>query len=174
MVDSRLIAINSLNDSLTIVANTQRQDLLADNMIDKLEVYASTGQKVKEYQLTHSYFDVDGSTISANFCDQYLSQAERGKRLRLDAVTEVSAITSESLPPHQFVYNAEKLPDLYSYARDHWGYYNGETSNATLVPSLWLSETVLAPGANRNAEESHTKAAVLEKIVYPTGGRGPV
>ncbi len=84
-----------------------------------------------------------------------------------------------SAPPHQFDYESQygTLPALAPYmtAQDHWGYYNGQTGNSTLLPAGW----VLSPanggytyyaGANREPNSETTKYGVLNRIVYPTGG----
>lgn len=76
-------------------------------------------------------------------------------------------------------YNATPLPDAASFAKDYWGYYNGQT-NSTLIPRQTLvaqertstsgSVTYIVGGANRTPNESLMTAWVLETIRYPTGG----
>ncbi len=80
-------------------------------------------------------------------------------------------------------YNATPLPDAASFAKDYWGYYNGQTSNNTLntlIPpqTLIAQERTSTPGtvtytvggANRTPNESLMTAWILESIRYPTGG----
>lgn len=69
---------------------------------------------------------------------------------------------------YQFNYNSQILPNRWSYARDWWGYYNGEDHNLGLTPSI---DVVLAEENKRNVNPSFTKAGTLEEIIYPTGGK---
>ena len=71
------------------------------------------------------------------------------------------------------------LPALQSKAKDFWGYYNGQTTNTSLIPAQNVpvifypggtSGTVAIGGGNRQADENYMKAWVLNKITYPTSG----
>jgi hypothetical protein len=84
-----------------------------------------------------------------------------------------------SAPPHQFDYNTQygNLPPLAPYmtAQDHWGYYNGQDGNTSLLPSGWVFSPnnlgyTYFDGANREASSQYTKYGVLNRITYPTGG----
>src|SRR6185369_4531743 len=95
-------------------------------------------------------------------------------RLKLNSVTEVSAIGNEN-PPYLFYYNElYTMPSRLSFDQDSWGYYNGPKNNTDLVPpytsvsSLGLPR--LWPGANRETDDKYISLGVLTKIVYPTGG----
>ncbi|WP_192822824.1 RHS repeat domain-containing protein [Rufibacter sp. LB8] len=61
---------------------------------------------------------------------------------------------------HQFEYDATQLPPRLSYDIDSMGFYNGGNGNASLLPSQSF----------RSSSFHNTKASVLEKITYPTGG----
>src|SRR5690606_8537693 len=65
------------------------------------------------------------------------------------------------------------LPGVKSFSQDHWGYYNG-ASNSSLIPALTTQEKVVynsASNINANREpNANSTAALLSKIVYPTGG----
>jgi YD repeat-containing protein len=114
---------------------------------------SSTPINLKTFQFSYGYFD---------------SGEQFGKRLRLESILEAGK------KPYQFIYNSTAMPSYHSYAKDHWGYYNGAHSNLSLLPGLSPSETGFDPhpviGANREANPIYAKACTLEKIVYPTGG----
>ena len=62
-------------------------------------------------------------------------------------------------------------------ARDFWGYYNGATNNASLlpqwsVPGWWDGQLIYydVGNANREPVENLMQAHSLYKITYPTGG----
>ncbi len=137
----------------TDVTNTNAYSL------DSIKVFNMNGQQVKAYE-----FEYDYSIGSAN------------DRLTLKRIWEVGT-SGEKLPPYVFKYNSKKLPSRDSKAQDYWGYYNGKSSNAHLVPpllikplSLLSNDMTYFTGANRDPSEAHTKAGILERIEYPTAG----
>lgn len=75
--------------------------------------------------------------------------------------------------PYLFTYDtAINLPSRFSYAQDKWGYYNGKTSNTTLIPSHPMSSTyTYMLAADRDIDSNYTKAGMLNGIVHPTGGK---
>lgn len=58
-----------------------------------------------------------------------------------------------------FQYDGTPLPNRQSLSQDSSGYYN-QVINTTLIPSL----------SNRTSNLAGTKASVMERIYYPTGG----
>lgn len=160
----------------------EREDLTAANKLKKIKIYNSTSitpnpsDLIREFEFVTSYFVSSGGTNYSVTTDEAYSKAS--KRLRLDKIVERSG--SLEKPPYVFSYNPTALPYKTSYARDHWGFYNGAIGNTTLIPPF--QGILLAPpgssgfqyydlpGANRQPSETHMKAGVLEKIDYPTGG----
>ncbi|WP_296684172.1 type IV secretion protein Rhs, partial [Flavobacterium sp.] len=90
------------------------------------------------------------------------------KRLQLTGITEMSA-NEQLSKPYTFVYNATSLPSKLSFAQDKWGYYNGNTQNPSLFPTIGIT---LTPNlyADRKVDLNFAKAGALEKIIYPTKG----
>ena len=66
-------------------------------------------------------------------------------------------------------YNRESLPPLDSKAIDHWGFYNGKTSNLTLLPPRDIGSIHL-DGADRDVYPNYAKTGTLTRITYPTNG----
>lgn len=145
----------------------------------------------KAFNFTYDYFEG-----SPNTTDLILFGTETPfmlKRLKLLSIQETG--TGEDIPPHYFTYHEaahEKLPSKVSFARDHWGYYNGALSNTSLIPDY--SGIVFMPGfggpasgpltkqgaigvhktftgANREPSSTYMKAFTLKEITYPTGGK---
>ncbi|MCP9749477.1 hypothetical protein [Ferruginibacter sp. HRS2-29] len=86
---------------------------------------------------------------------------------------------------YSFEYNTGRFPTTANTTGlDYWGYYNGQTSNVTLVPNFSIPYrenvndvpanrpiySVLSAGCNRNVNETLMQAYILKKITYPTGG----
>ncbi|MBL7737785.1 MAG: hypothetical protein JNK14_01110 [Chitinophagaceae bacterium] len=96
------------------------------------------------------------------------------KRLILQSIQEVDAITQSTAEskPYQFYYDTTiAMPAGLSYAVDIWGYNNGKTSNTTLLPTEWETLALGLPAfANRKVDTNYTKAGIITRIVYPTGG----
>ncbi len=125
---------------------------------------------IRQFDLSYSYFESTGGVCGGE--SAYLC-----KRLRLDSVTESFDLCNRK-PPYVFVYDEnESLPPRFSFAQDHWGYYNGHNENTSLVPSTVVGDDlILVNGANRDPdvtpEQNYLKAGSLIEVIYPTGGSG--
>ncbi|SCW65897.1 hypothetical protein [Mucilaginibacter sp. NFR10] len=120
------------------------------------------GVVIKRIDLYHSYYNANDPDVV-------------NKRLKLDSIKDVTSPT-QPMPPYKFSYfNPNTLPPKYTKAIDHWGYFNNQTGNASLLPST----VTLTPyyksftGANRQSDTNlaSVQNGVLSSIVYPTGGR---
>lgn len=167
-----------------------RLDYINDKYLDQVEIYDGANNLIKEYRFEYTYFDnVTGgvspmaSTSSVNYYGGYYTK-DHYKRLKLDKVTEWNNAGTVALPSYEFEYNLDqKLPSRFSFARDHWGYYNGQTGNSNKPepynkviyyndfnsgnPGPYFAEFGLG---NMEPSENHMKAGVLKKVTYPTGG----
>ncbi|MCB9082411.1 MAG: RHS repeat protein [Lewinellaceae bacterium] len=167
----RLATISTSTETITFAALTQREDMVsANNRLDYIEVSTGSGAYCKRYHLSYTYFQ-DNTCATAD-C----------KRLQLTQVQEKSCDNSTVVPPHVFTYEGALingklfLPQRFSKAIDHWGFYNGATGNdalsvnvpSTNVPFEWTTFTY--GSANRETNESEMKRGVLKQITYPTGG----
>lgn len=144
-------------------------DFPEDRKLDSVSIYNSmpaTPLLVKKYKLTYSYF-INNSNVNNK------------KRLRLDAVQQVSVDGLTTSPPaYQFTYNTTySIPDRYTAALDHWGFYNGADANTSLVPTMQFHDPAnpsniinLGGNANREPGLDATLCTMLIKMQYPTGG----
>ena len=162
-----------------------REDISPDygnaRALDNIEIRDKFfNRMLKKFQLTTSYFQSNdniaiGAYVGSNQVNPYTVATYLQKRLRLDAVQEISS-TNQTLPAHRFYYNKNnpvaKTPNRLSNAQDHWGYYNGVEGNKCLIgyyysPSQCSNSPYLA---NRNVNQDYNKAYILDEIIYPTGG----
>jgi len=166
----RLAEIKSIKGRVVFnVQSTNRCDLLEDKALESIDVYNNKEELIKKITFSYGYFN--DSDQPANCGDVNLALS---RRLKLKQVSEGSAQTKMS--SHQFEYNSTALPSRMSFAQDHWGYYNGATTNLNLIPTTYFREQLttdpltMYPGANREANPEVSQAAMLTRIIYPTGG----
>lgn len=146
----------------------------------------------------HYYFDTSLLHYGTIGIDNNAAK-QLNLRLKLCSVV-VYGTDSVQGQKHQFYYNTIRLPNKVSLSQDHWGYYNAQNLSSTLgsqvrfTPTInsLMSEGLLTsqyvnvnaptpvnvnltsalPGrAVRSADETYAKAAVLDSIIYPTGGK---
>lgn len=156
-----------------------RVDVANDVQLDNIQIFSkklgeTVSTLVKKWNFTYSYFigtHLNGGSTPTNPDLLY-------KRLKLVSLQESSSSTL--LPPYVFSYNndedtnTELLPAKLSFARDHWGYFNGKFGNTSLIPSYaGGGGGQINPGAmgsERSTVPNYSQLFVLNKIQYPTGG----
>jgi hypothetical protein len=161
----RLKTIRARSGNVEFIPYTsQRWDINGDYALQFIEIYNHKDELVMTYKLNHDYF---GPSTSGSFSYLY--------RLRLLSVERIAGNSVE--PYRSFEYSPYTVPSRLSYAQDFWGYYNGQTSNAHLVPSMFLAspyvnQPIMITGANRNPSNiiHYTQMGMLAKVIYPTGG----
>src|SRR5205085_4694504 len=106
------------------------------------EIRISGGNFCKSFDFGHSYFYDDqllqgdyGTGISS-VGSVYNLHSDK-KRLKLDSVQERSCDNTVLKPAHIFEYFEEtEVPRTLSLAQDHWGFYNGATTNTRMLPDI--------------------------------------
>ncbi|WP_218824304.1 RHS repeat domain-containing protein [Pontibacter ummariensis] len=149
-----------------------RQDMAGTRALDSVKVRAS--ETVKVFKLNHSYFDA--SSVGGN---GYHFPEEEQYGLKLPMLRlKLLSVQEDNGTQHTFKYNETPLPKKNSFARDYWGYYNGQLSNNSVVPNPYRFKNRLTSlegqpdnGNNMSANLFYVKAGVLEEITYPTGGK---
>ncbi|GAA4798746.1 hypothetical protein GCM10023231_29380 [Olivibacter ginsenosidimutans] len=138
--------------------------------LDEIEVRTGNAllKKIKFYT---SYFDDPFGQLGSGL-NLYTSSTivSDKKRLKLDSLVEYGA-AGERSAPYKFYYESNFLSRRLSLAQDHWGFYNAETANSTLIPTITKDiYTEFYRGANREPKWPEMKEGALKEIVYPTGG----
>jgi hypothetical protein len=184
----RLSAITTTTETVTFIPGTaNRQDVTNTVVGSEAKVLntiqINNGTYCKNFILTQSYFQDNDPLYNTDGKDADF-------RLKLESVQEKSCDNSVTQPAYTFNYygqtgNVNYLPNRYSKAIDHWGYYNGAQENArfginipftrlrytlinTSVPNLIID--VSNGGSNRETNEELLKWGTLRQITYPTGG----
>lgn len=154
----------TLNFSYSTV---DRCDVIGDKALK--EILITDGQNIRGFRLNSNYSFSSSAPPPSN-CTGY---NEETTRLVLHDVTEFSGNVEKA--PYVFEYNSSvSLPGTNSYAVDHWGFYNGATSNSTLLPyngtGMGTPPSGALDNANRDANPAYAQAGIIKKIQYPTGG----
>jgi len=128
----------------------------------------------KKYIFSYGYF-MDNVTATPTMLNDYsVTLLTDRSRLRLDSVKEQTCDNLLQIPARRFTYFGEMVPRRLTLALDHWGFFNGVTSNQTLIPTYTettngtVSNTIT--GANRDANWPAMRGGSLNKMTYPTGG----
>lgn len=163
----------------------EREDVEGDKRLKNILLFKVNANgdvqtpALKSFAFGYDYFNstVDKDYHTGGF-ENYIT-----KRLKLLSLQEVSVSDpSQSKNPYVFSYyegsNYLNLPTKHSFARDHWGYYNGKHENTSLIPKFIGNnstdpvEALLEEmGTNRNAEPEYISAFSLKQIQYPTKGK---
>ena len=171
-----LSEIKTRNQTVSFVTSNSNE--CSGKKLDAIEVTSFDGSIIKTFNFSYSSFehsDVGGNHAPAG------NVTDSEYRLKLDNVMEVSS--SETLTT-SFSYNSLDLPSKRSCAQDYWGYYNGQENYVSgrgysMIPTpqnfMSLNYTqALAnysiKGADRFSRGNYMQAAMLNKVVYPTGG----
>jgi YD repeat-containing protein len=139
-----------------------RADLLDGHALKEIFIYSLIDKTcVRKFKFNYEYSE-------AVLTPTYYTAFGYNKRLKLESLIEGDE-TYSFKKIWSFEYNAASLPSRTSYAQDHWGYFNGAASNSTLLPRD-LRFPVTSKYANREPNPESTKAEMLTRITYPTGG----
>lgn len=172
----------SARDDINVESTDNLKKLSSIDITSRL-----SNKKIKTIEFTHSYFPYNSTGVVYN---SYISAHPDafGKRLKLDAVKEIgyddAGLPLTTKPPYQLEYDMSvTMPMKVSFAKDFWGYYNGEPNNK-LLPDLEYFDYFFQPeyevinytltypyaGANRYTDNTKAGAYLLKKVNYPTGG----
>jgi YD repeat-containing protein len=173
VTSKRLTRIYSDKETIEFIPGNNRCDLTGDKVLAAIKIYSNLPQKhlIKEFALTHSY----GETPISNYTCP--SNAVDANRLMLNSVIEKNGAEIKS--PYLFEYDfSRNFPNRFSFAQDHWGYYNGNTQNNTFIPAyeVMLSKNkepiklYYLSGADRRPNLEYARSRTITKISYPTGG----
>lgn len=177
-----------------------REDIASGNSYPLEEIQIKYNSEL----IRSFYFNTDYFLASRTYLDEehrYDTDPRvfYNKRLRLNYVSEKDE-PGDSIKNWGFRYYGDddpslNLPNRWSPAQDHWGYYNHALSNDVLTPEhddviidnffSWLKDyhvcaiydynkTTLPyffSGADRNPNETYCKANTLKSITWPTGGK---
>jgi hypothetical protein len=166
VVDARVLTqITSPFETITFQTKVARQDMPSASSITGMKVIDPNGIKIKQFGFAQSYFGPTSATDP------------NALRLKLDRVDEMSVWDTTQVKSYAFdYYSPTSVPSLLSYAKDFWGFYNGQNGNITALPYLDPTQYPLFVANQANPygildpDSVSSKVGVLKTIQYPTGG----
>jgi hypothetical protein len=178
-------AIESDLFRIDFISTPDREDLYGGNALSEIKVFSKLANiYVERYVFNTTYTTAVSSNelLGGTTHTSYFK-----KRLKLNSFEKRAVGERSEFMRWTFDYNPQKLPSRRSYAQDHWGYFNGSTSNKTLLPSTYfqlpnsplfesrINDTGFFPGrhesgADRDPDAAYMQAEILTGIHYPTGG----
>lgn len=170
-----LSSIDFTNGKVLFYYSGGRTDLPNDQKLDSISIFNQAEvNPVKSFALAYDYFTCTNDPSFSN------GSGNATQRLKLTQVTEKGYYYGQFIqnPPYIFTYNESNyLPAKTSFARDHWGYYNGVTGKSTLLPSVvqvYSTDPIITamglPGPEREPNPGLASAFSLTSIKYPSGG----
>ncbi|WP_457617859.1 hypothetical protein [Lutibacter sp.] len=157
--------------------NSDRDDLIGAKRLTKIEIRNTHSEIIKSIHFVQDYF------TSSDNCNE-----PKCLRLRLNEIYFEDK-DKNVLPGYKFGYNSKKLPKRYSYKQDFLGYYNSANVDGTYfyIPRMYFKEnegkysyipfnipnqgySTLFGNYSLNSDINYSKAASLEKIIYPEKG----
>ncbi len=143
-------------------SNTERADLSGSYSLETIEVFDKNSNLIQKHALNYTYSnDTSNNNVLNNLL---LRDPKSSKRLFLVSI-EQEGTNGATLPPYNFEYSTENLPNRFSNAQDLWGYYNGKNNGEYLTFFNYDSNDI-----DREVDTTKAEAGMLKKITYPTGG----
>jgi hypothetical protein len=167
----RLQTIITENYTVSFNVNT-RQDLDAARL-DKIIIRRNSDNFIiRQIQLEQDYWQSSLADETGASSSNYWGIQDT-KRLRLKKVQETNGDNTKLKPPYEITYNETiTMPRRLSFAVDHWGYFNNQTSNRTMLPTVphpaigssWLI------GADKSINVNTMAVGIIKSIKDPLGG----
>jgi hypothetical protein len=169
-----------------IPSSTTRADLNGAVALSEIKVLSKlTNTYVEDWIFNYAYSQAAGGN---EFATTAADTSYYHHRLKLMSLTRKATDNSAS-ETWSLTYNPMSLPSRMSFAQDYWGFYNGATSNNSLLPSEAFNPLVCTLagayglyawtgmgfmddiGENRLPNPQYMQAEMLQSITYPTGGK---
>jgi hypothetical protein len=176
-------------DGHTAVINyssKERVDLKSEFAVSSIDI-TYQGRFLSQHQLKTSYFILNryGTPVTEN--------QKRVARLCLRSVKKIGVDLKEDSPPYIFDYYTgsstpdDFVPPPFFYAKDIWGFYNGDNSKGFWNETIPLNTSINkiknfnqlkglcfmrngVSGVYLNPKPGYAKNGLLKQIIYPTGG----
>lgn len=152
-----------------------RLDSYEDFKLDKIRVVNPDGSLVKAFSFFYKFPINNANWQSPSAIGNGPFNTFR-YRMFLDSL-QLIGNNNQRVSSYLFeYYDLNLLPSRFSYAQDHWNYFNGKYNTDLLqlnkVPSQYvgLFTNFVGSFCNRSADPQYARVGMLKKITYPTRG----
>jgi YD repeat-containing protein len=171
-----LDSITSNNSGKVIFHKTNRTDSYAEPKLEEISVYSNNNELIKSFSFHYQFPKYDNSFPAGTLANIYNPATginEYEYRMFLDSIVFND---ENDLPIQSYsfeYYNLNQLPCRFSFAQDHWGFFNGKTNTEFVtdngVPNEFKNLTPISY-ADKTADWNYSHKGMLKKVKYPTGG----
>ncbi len=152
-------------------SSSGRTDAPAEYKLDNITINNHLNEAIKSIKLNYQF-----PLRAGSYPCQITTTSDVNYRMFLVSVNEQDA-TSSTVKTYNFEYdNINYLPARFSYAQDHWGFFNGKYNNDIVsindVPSNYqgIFSNHIGSTVNRSPNYLYSRKGMLSKVIYPTGG----
>jgi hypothetical protein len=174
-----LSSIDFTNGRVEFSYSDSRIDLPGENRLDNISIFTiGESTPLKKFSFIYDYFTGQSDPSYNNIGTTPPSNVT--KRLKLTQILETGFYGAQTIqnPPYVFSYSeSNDNPAKTSFARDHWGYFNGVTGRTSLIPSVipinstsLIASALGLVGLERESNPYYATAFNIKSIKYPTGG----
>jgi YD repeat-containing protein len=161
------------NGEIRFIYDNTRLDISGDIHLIRLEKWKDDGiSLVQKWNFEYDYFT---GTSDEDFVANSQFATNPYKRLKLTKVYQ-TGLDGSTLPPYEFTYkdNFNAItPAKSSFARDHWGFYNGKGLNTILIPEFTATsiDPIGIMDDKRSVDPYFSSIFTMTSIKYPAGGK---
>ncbi len=147
-----------------------RADLIGAYKVDSIEYVLPDNEVFNKWRFNYTF------STNTGFGNNAIVTSGIDKRMFLSSISQTD--NGDAVREYSFIYDdIDGLPKRLSFARDHWGFFNGRV-NQYLVPEQGTvafrdhAGRVLFENKGGDREANHAVAGkgLLKRITYPTGG----
>jgi YD repeat-containing protein len=170
------------NGKIKFNVASDRLDIEGDKRITSVQIFKKDAvDPYEEVVFSQDYFTSSSAgPMSEN--EFPTNNPEKAlKRMKLTGLKRRSLpLAANQYQQYSFEYYEDQpFPPKNSFARDHWGYYNGKNGNKSLIPKYTnvitantsLTDIIGVMGAERDPSSAHASLLSLKSITYPTKGK---
>ena len=152
-----------VNKVLFHKSRNSRLDLTGSFPLRSIEVRDLNDKFIKSYDLNYTY---SHNAVTSGYLTSLVQlDPQSHYRLMLSSVQQKDE-NNNFLPPYEFEYDDQTLPNRFSNSKDVWGYFNGQNNGQFLTLNPY--NPLIQP--NREIDLDKSEAGILKKVTYPTGG----
>ena len=168
--DARVSSITFPNGTINFI--TTSRDDLPTKALSEIDVVDNKNNIIRKILFKYSYFiGAANDILPVLNAPGDIQIPGKYSRLRLDSINIIGNNGTPITYKFDYYYNnSNQAPSKYSFAQDHYGFYNGVANMGefSFIPNLYERGFV---GGDRRVNPSTSNVFSLHTITYPEGGK---